>query len=277
MREAQWKKFLEKALRFPFSTRKKTNSGIFDKSELKFSDSGNFHLGPRAFFLYNLVSGRFTEMDSSVKDICGIPAEEFIQRNAADTISEIADNSHVESIALFIKKSFEHLNRHGLENGVSANIEYNIINRDGTRKRILVQNSPTGFNKKGEPLFNRGCITDITHIRKDGLPKMYLFTNNELVLKESANPDTIIKGSDIPLSKTEIKIIQLISEGLRAKEIAGRMEISISTLYTHRKNIKCKMGQDITRIISILKEKGLIYQIGAIHAMESIEVIGPLL
>lgn len=271
MREAQWKKFLEKALRFPFSTRKKPNSADLAETELNFSDSGNFHLGPRAFFLYNLVSGRFTEMDSSVRDICGIPAEEFIQRNAADTISEIADNSHIESIALFIKKSFEHLNRHAGEDGVSASIEHNMISRDGTRKRILVQYSPTGFDKKGEPLFNRGCMTDITHIRNDGLPKMYLFTKNELVLEESANPETIIKGSDIPLSKTEIRIIQLINEGFIAKEIADRMEISVSTLYTHRKNIKTKMGQDITRIISHLKDKGIIYQIGGIQGIQAME------
>jgi DNA-binding CsgD family transcriptional regulator/PAS domain-containing protein len=270
MIDARWKKFLEKALRFPFSSRKKSDLDNFPENELIFSDSVDFHLGPRAFFLFNVFSGRFTEMDASIKDISGIAAEEFIQREAAETIMEMAEKSHIESIAIFIKKSFDHINSHSNESGVSANIEHNIISRDGKGKRILLQYSPTGFDKKGVPLFNRGCITDITHIRNDGIPKLYLFRNNQLVQEERADPETIIRRSDIPLSKTEIGIIQLISEGLIAKEIADRMQISVSTLYTHRKNIKTKMGRDITRIISSLKEKGIICKIGAPGVVDAI-------
>lgn len=276
MRESQRKRFLEKALRFPFSSRRNSKHSNQSESDLIFSDPGHFRIGPSAYFLYNISTGSFTEMDAAVEDISGIPAQEFIQRKASETISEMADLSHIEAIGQFIKKSFEYLAKQTSEDKISANIEHNIISRNGTRKRILVQYSPTGFNSNGEPVFNRGCITDITHIRNDGLPRLYLFKNNELVHEESANPESVVKNSDIPLSKTEIRIIQLINEGLIAKEIADKMDISISTLYTHRKNIKSKMGQDITRIISILKEKGLIYQLGAIHAIESIEMIKPL-
>ena len=276
MRESQWKRFLEKALRFPFSSSKSSKRTENPESELIFSDPGQFQIGPSAYFLYNLTTGSFKEMDAAVEDISGIPAQEFIQRQASETITDMADLSHIEAIGHFIKKSFEYLAQQTSEDKISANIEHNIISRNGTRKRILVQYSPTGFNSKGEPVYNRGCITDITHIRNDGLPRLYLFKNNQLVHEESANPESVVKNSDIPLSKTEIRILQLISEGLIAKEIADKMEISISTLYKHRKNIKSKMGQDITRIISILKEKGMIYQLGAMHAMESIEAINPL-
>ena len=55
------------------------------------------------------------------------------------------------------------------------------------------------------------------------------------------------KGSDddfcnaTPLTPREVEIVQLIAEGLIAKEIAGRLNLSTHTVYTHRKNIMKKL------------------------------------
>lgn len=45
-----------------------------------------------------------------------------------------------------------------------------------------------------------------------------------------------------PLSPREIEILQLIAKGLIAKEIAGRLNLSPHTVYTHRKNIMKKLN-----------------------------------
>ena len=47
-----------------------------------------------------------------------------------------------------------------------------------------------------------------------------------------------------PLSAREIEIVQLVAEGLIAKEIADKLHLSTHTVYTHRKNImkKLKLG-----------------------------------
>ncbi|MCB0557962.1 MAG: response regulator transcription factor [Lewinellaceae bacterium] len=44
-----------------------------------------------------------------------------------------------------------------------------------------------------------------------------------------------------PLTAREIEIVQLIAQGLIAKEIAGRLNLSTHTVYTHRKNIMKKL------------------------------------
>ena len=45
-----------------------------------------------------------------------------------------------------------------------------------------------------------------------------------------------------PLSPREIEILQLIAKGLIAKEIAGQLNLSPHTVYTHRKNIMKKLN-----------------------------------
>ncbi len=48
--------------------------------------------------------------------------------------------------------------------------------------------------------------------------------------------------SAIPLSPREIEIVQMVVEGRTAKEISGLINLSVHTIYTHRKNIMKKLG-----------------------------------
>jgi DNA-binding NarL/FixJ family response regulator len=47
--------------------------------------------------------------------------------------------------------------------------------------------------------------------------------------------------SPTPLSPREIEIVQLVAQGLIAKEIADALNLSTHTIYTHRKNIMKKL------------------------------------
>lgn len=46
---------------------------------------------------------------------------------------------------------------------------------------------------------------------------------------------------ETPLSNREIEIVKLVAKGLIAKEIAGELNLSTHTVYTHRKNIMKKL------------------------------------
>ena len=48
-------------------------------------------------------------------------------------------------------------------------------------------------------------------------------------------------GSTVLLSEREVEIIKLISEGNSNQDIAGKLFLSIHTVYTHRKNIMKKL------------------------------------
>lgn len=68
----------------------------------------------------------------------------------------------------------------------------------------------------------------------------------EKTFGESEGPD-----HSIPLTQREIEIVQLITKGLVAKEIAALLNLSPHTIYTHRKKIMRKLdlktGSDLVR------------------------------
>lgn len=56
-------------------------------------------------------------------------------------------------------------------------------------------------------------------------------------------------SNPLPLSARELEIVQLIAQGLVAKEISRKLNLSTHTVYTHRKNImeklKLKRGSEL--------------------------------
>jgi DNA-binding NarL/FixJ family response regulator len=51
----------------------------------------------------------------------------------------------------------------------------------------------------------------------------------------------INRAPKVALTSQERKILQLIAEGYTAKEIAAEMELSLNTVFTHRKNLMSKL------------------------------------
>jgi DNA-binding CsgD family transcriptional regulator len=125
-------------------------------------------------------------------------------------------------------------------------------------KRILCQYRPIAFSEAGYPMETTGYWTDITHIKKDGLPVMFAVIDNKIDFVEMANPEYLIKSPNIIFTSKEIEIIKMTSDGNRIKEISDKMKISISTVYTHRKNIKMKSEKEMNQVINELKSKGII-------------------
>ncbi len=69
-----------------------------------------------------------------------------------------------------------------------------------------------------------------------------------------------IDGAELPgLTPREIEVLQLLTEGKKASEIAGRLHVSIKTVQTHRRNIMEKL--DLHNLADLTKyaiQKGLI-------------------
>jgi len=60
-----------------------------------------------------------------------------------------------------------------------------------------------------------------------------------VILKDIENQNSYTHGE---LSQREIEVLKLIASGLINKEIADRLNISINTVLSHRKNITAKLG-----------------------------------
>lgn len=218
-------------------------------------DKSDFHIGTSAYYIYDVRKDRFIHMDEAIEKITGISAREFIDKTPSQTLGEVSEISHLEAINEFVTKSLAPRIKPEENHPITVNLIYNILARDNVHRRIHVKYVFMEF-EGGLPLFTKGVTTDITHIQKDGLPVFFLVQNNKVIYKEMADTEKIISKSSIPLSRAEINVLRHTSMGISPKEIADIMNISVSTLYTHRKNIKAKMGKDINYAISLLREKG---------------------
>ena len=79
----------------------------------------------------------------------------------------------------------------------------------------------------------------------------YLLERSRLPEEEDCSP--------IPLSPREIEIVQLTSQGLIAKEVADQLNLSLHTIYTHRKNIMRKLGiNSVSEMILFAVRNGLV-------------------
>lgn len=66
-----------------------------------------------------------------------------------------------------------------------------------------------------------------------------------------------------PLTPREIEIVRLVAQGLIAKEIAERLNLSTHTVYTHRKNIMKKLQLNTSsELVLYAVNQGLVSQTG---------------
>jgi DNA-binding NarL/FixJ family response regulator len=62
-----------------------------------------------------------------------------------------------------------------------------------------------------------------------------------------------------PLTDREIEVLQLVARGMRNKEIAAELKISVETVQGHLKNIFAKLSvQDRTEAVSVATRRGIV-------------------
>jgi len=230
-----------------------------DSSDFQFDrDHKPLAFGIQASFVYDATSGKYLEMENSIADITGISANEIIEKDAVFFLCETLLDEYLEPLNKLAQQSSLLSKKYRDAEDLTINLEYSIHTRNQASKRLLCQYRPIKFNAAGYPVLNKGSYIDITHLRKEGLPFLYVIANNKLVECEYANADYLIKNKSLPFTTKEIDVLKLTSQGHSIKEIALQLNISISTVYTHRKNIKTRTDKDLFQIIQELRSKGIL-------------------
>ena len=119
----------------------------------------------------------------------------------------------------------------------SFSFDYRIIKPNGEAVRILEHNSVLQQDSEGNITHLLGVCNDITQWKRNETQlaslssvtdkQYFLFTSDKT---KSTNPKTI-------LSKRELEIVKLISQGHSSKYIADKLFISFHTVNTHRQKI----------------------------------------
>ena len=105
-----------------------------------------------------------------------------------------------------------------------------------THKKILNVVKKANANQKS--LSNNDIIFILEALKKTSKNKTYI--NTLLFLNRTLNPEVNEKLKS--LTKREKQILHLIGIGKDNNTIANELELSTSTIETHRKNIRKKLG-----------------------------------
>ena len=96
-------------------------------------------------------------------------------------------------------------------------------------------------------------ITGFDHIHKG----FHIYVGDDTRLFRFPDKELLMMGS--MFSQTEFRIIELVAEGLSAKEIADKLFRSVHTINTHRTNILEKSGKSsMAHVIRDLKGQGML-------------------
>lgn len=124
-------------------------------------------------------------------------------------------------------------------------IENRICSRGGITKHILHQNEVVGFTEEGKPriVLSRFIETNTIHKAKDDRYVSYFVYNRETNAIEDQHKTLIDPQPDVPLTESEQRIQTMLQKGLTSKEMADKLEVSVQTVRTHRKNIRSKQRE----------------------------------
>jgi DNA-binding CsgD family transcriptional regulator len=202
---------------------------------LKHFHSAGMHL----YYVADLRKTQIVDAGGNLKQLVGIQKEDIINRNFAYGLRFFPISSLPGILRVMIdyheyvyKKEIQHRIK------IKGTIVLRVKKENGGYFIGLLQAVPLALDSHGHIAYMYTSITDVTHLNlvahelqaniiDESDPDEVKFIN--IINKE---PDITIK-----LSKSELKVLKLLAEGMNAKQIADSLFISEHTVKTHRKNM----------------------------------------
>jgi DNA-binding CsgD family transcriptional regulator len=156
---------------------------------------------------------------------------------------------------VFLDRLFDYLSTLPAENRSDYKyiFEYRILNRANEWVRVINQLQILGFNHRDKPV-ELGMF-DISPDQTDTGLRFTLMNvkTGEIV------PFAVQGRTEEGLTKREMEILELISEGMYSRDISERLSISIHTVNRHRQNILEKTGAgNATEAVNYARRLGLL-------------------
>ncbi|WP_281336961.1 LuxR C-terminal-related transcriptional regulator [Flavobacterium eburneipallidum] len=209
-------------------------------------------VGPFYYFIFNIFQGEFDFISDSVKEVLGYEPQEmttrFLLENVHPEDKDYLLHYENKSIAFFKSIPFEKIKNY------KAQYDFRIKTKNDTYIRILQQIIPIDYN---ETNFYKslGLQTDISHIKKEGIPCFSIIGMNGEPSYHNIKDSTVFTKTYDIFTKREREVLKLIVEGKSSKAIADELNISLHTVNTHRKKLltkaDCKSPIDlVTKVIN---------------------------
>ncbi|WP_373516675.1 LuxR C-terminal-related transcriptional regulator [Pricia sp.] len=111
---------------------------------------------------------------------------------------------------------------------------------------IMVQYAEPIPDKNGKAVYGLVLATDISHIKKEGVPMMNILNTNTQTCQQffcMENGELSQEECTVPLlTKREKEVLSLLTRGHGSKQIAHQLFVSVKTVDNHRQNMLHKTG-----------------------------------
>jgi DNA-binding CsgD family transcriptional regulator len=193
-----------------------------------------FQVGDWYYLVFNLPESKLDLISPSIEQVLGTPPAK-VDLNYLLGIIHPDDMPFFLNFEHFIVRFFGELPIDKIMK-YKVRYDYRVRKTDGTYIRVLQQTVTIEHDENGALLRTFIVYTDISHIKKDGNPVLSLIGLEGEPSFVDIDVEKVYKPSSF-LSNRERDIIHLMIDGLLAKEIADRLELSKLTVDSYRKNL----------------------------------------
>lgn len=125
---------------------------------------------------------------------------------------------------------------------VKVNITLDLKCKSGSIKHILFQSIPILFNAEMEPIYFLNIYSDISDLKTTSDYTHYILDSSDekQVKKIPLHTDKSMLFNQLEVSKSELKVLRLMADGLSSKQIAEKLCLSEHTVKNHRKSMLTK-------------------------------------
>src|SRR5690606_12498044 len=224
--------------------------------------------GPYYYYIIDSPTLSLDVVSDSVQTLLGIPPKDF-------SLARFINGIHPDDLAFLLR--CEDLVAHFLKNCIAPDrmvnykITYCLRERvaNGTYRLFLMQTTTLSTTEEGALLKVFGTHTDITHISSVNNRKLSLIGMNgePSFLEIDVFKDQVFEnfvpfdyGKQRPsFTKRELEVIRLLAKGLSTDDVSKELNISIETVFTHRKNILRKSkARNTSELVADCIRKGYI-------------------
>lgn len=218
---------------------------------------------PAVVLVINHASSQYEYFSKNVINLTGYPADEFYEKGVEFGVT-LPTQEHSEVLMKHVLPemftTFKYYIAQDELKKIRISYNFKIRRKDGSEVWVLQHMTVLETDESGGPLLSLIFMSDISGFKKDNLLD---FTISKLepdgyfnTISTTSYPSS---NQKIELTTRELEIIQQINNGLSSKEISEKLEISLHTVNTHRKNIFGKLNATNTaNLIHKARAKGII-------------------
>ncbi|TXK52142.1 PAS domain-containing protein [Pontibacter qinzhouensis] len=193
---------------------------------------------PCVIKVLNLCTQQYEFVSDNVFELFGYSKNEFLQHGLSfsNTIAHPEDLQHSWKL---IKKIWDFILHVPLAEQVQYKFSYDfrIVKPCGKVVRVLAQNSVLQTDSHGNITHVLIVYSDISHLKKHSDVATSFISSGTSVYHFTSVEDNKAGSTIKSLSKRELEIVKLMSEGYSSKLIADKLFISFHTVNTHRQKI----------------------------------------